>query len=94
MIDKQEICDPLSGRWLLHTAPHHRHVVTKATYATLARQLTLAYLGESIFVNNNADTVIINIVCTRFSKSSGVLVVFKMSFRRVTCYNSHEKTTC
>lgn len=67
----------MSGRFLLNTAPHH--VVTKATYVTLARQLALAHLGESIFANRNAahqiDTVIIHIVCTLLSKSSAVLSV-------------------
>lgn len=36
---------------LLHSASHHRHVVTKDTYTTLARELTLAYREETIFVN-------------------------------------------
>ena len=68
----------MSGRSLLHTA-HRRHVVTKATYATLARQLTLAYLQEIIFVNRNAvylsDTVIIHIVRMSLSKPATAMIV-------------------
>lgn len=69
----------MPGRSLLHTAPHHRHVVAKATQGTLAGQLTPAHLGENIFANRNAahlvDTVIIYMTYAFLCKSPKILPV-------------------
>lgn len=62
----------MSSRSLLCTAPYRRHVVvTRATFATLARQLTLAYLGERIFAFLRDSVIIIRMVCEQPSKPGG-----------------------
>lgn len=68
------------------------------TYALLARQLTLAYLEKSIFVNRNTaylgEIVIIYTVCMRLSKFSTALLVSKSALSQPTFNGSQEKTIC